>query len=501
MSQLTLTIDGKQVAVAEGTMLLEAAAQVGIVIPTLCHAPGLRPLTSCMLCVVEETRSGSMLPACAAAAAEGMVVETLNDEIRAARREILELLLSEHAGDCEAPCRRTCPAAMNIPLMLRHVARDDVGAAARVCLDDLVLPATLGWVCSAPCEKACRRAAHDEAIAIRDLHRQAAQVALSQGLLPLPGAPDTGKRIAVIGAGPAGLAAAWVARRHGHGCRVYEKRSAAGGALRDLPEEQLPRQVLTAEIEGVRRLGVEIECDHPIADVMPLRSSHDAVIVACDGLAPDDDGVFTAKEHRLTVRAVANGKDAAARAHAYLDGEAVPPVACDCRLGRIGPDEVRAYAAPRVVAAALDRPRCPEQPREEAERCFHCDCHKPVSCKLRQYATEYGADPNAYRGAERPSVGRVSRHGGVYYEPGKCIKCGLCVEINREAGEELGLTFVGRGFDTRVAVPFNGALEAGLRKVAHQCTEACPTGALAPYDLGDREDGDLEDHDREEREP
>jgi len=483
---LALTIDGKQVTVAAGATLLEAAAEAGVVIPALCHAPGLRPLTSCMLCVVKETGSGRTLPACSATAEEGMAIETLDDEIRSARREILELLLSEHAGDCEAPCRRTCPAALNIPLMLRHLARDETTAAARVARDGLVLPATLGWVCTAPCERSCRRAAHDEAIAIRHLHRQAAEVALSQAP-PAPSRdPDTGKRIAVVGAGPAGLAAAWVARRYGHHCHLLEQRETAGGALRELPEERLPRQVLDAEIDGVRRLGVEIECGHRVGDLAPLGASYDAVIAACHGMGPEGDAVFRANEHQLTVRSVANGKEAAARAHAYLCGKAVAQAACDSRLGRISPEEMPEYAAPRVSAEALSRPRQSEKLSREAQRCLHCDCHKPVSCKLRQYATEYGADPNAYRGAERPSADRVSRHGGVYFEPGKCIKCGLCVEITREAGEELGLTYVGRGFDTRVTVPFGAALEAGLRKAADACVEACPTGALARGDGEER---------------
>ena len=67
----------------------------------------------------------------------------------------------------------------------------------------------------------------------------------------------------------------------------------------------------------------------------------------------------------------------------------------------------------------------------------------------------------------------------MIYEPGKCIKCGLCVRITEEAGERLGLTFLGRGFDVRVDVPFNESLEEALEKVAEQCVEACPTGALA----------------------
>jgi NADH dehydrogenase/NADH:ubiquinone oxidoreductase subunit G len=72
-----------------------------------------------------------------------------------------------------------------------------------------------------------------------------------------------------------------------------------------------------------------------------------------------------------------------------------------------------------------------------------------------------------------------TQHPDVIYEPGKCIDCGICIETAAKAGERLGLTFVGRGFDVRVAVPFEASLAEGLREAAAQCVGACPTGALA----------------------
>jgi len=67
----------------------------------------------------------------------------------------------------------------------------------------------------------------------------------------------------------------------------------------------------------------------------------------------------------------------------------------------------------------------------------------------------------------------------VIYEPGKCIRCGLCIQVCARAKEELGLTFIGRGFDVVVGVPFDRPLAEGLRKAAAECAAACPTGALA----------------------
>jgi len=441
-----------------------------------------------MICVVEERGSGRTVPACATIVEEGMIIETNTTAIRNARREVLQLLLSEHAGDCEAPCRRACPASMDIPLMLRRIAKGDMDTAARIAARDLVLPATLGCVCEAPCETACRRAGLDEAVSIRALHRAVAEAAHG---MRLDCQPSTGKRVAVIGAGPAGLGAAVALRRFGHGCCVYEKRAHAGGALRDMPESRLPRAILEMEIDAIRRMDVAFRFGVDVGAAIPLTSlvnEHDAVIVASGGIEAQGEAVFAAPEHRMTVRAIAAGKRAAEAAHRRiaLGGSAEPAKPYDAHLGRLEPEQLERYAGNRVAPEALARSRQSENLRGEAGRCLHCDCHAPVSCKLRQYATEYGARPATYRAPARPEVGVTQRHGGVLFDPGKCIKCGLCVEITHQSGEALGLTFVGRGFATRVAVPFNESIEAALRVSAEACVAACPTGALAFADTEER---------------
>jgi ferredoxin len=548
-----LRIDNRDVEVPEGATILEAARRAGIAIPTLCHLEGLPPATSCMVCVVKVRQPDRLVPSCGAPAADGMVVESETDEVREARRDALELLLSDHLGDCEAPCQAICPASLDIPRMLRHIAAGRGREAYALARDALVLPATLGRICPAPCEKGCRRGERDEALAIRLSHRFAADAARKAGEAPLPPcahtagqdrpchtaftgeeppflrwcgtaglappcAAATAKRIAVVGAGPAGLAAADTLLRHGHACTVFDDREKPGGMLRyGVPQERLPRDVLDAEVAGVERLGATFQTGVRVGrDVAldDLARDFDAVIVAVGaleegasaalgletsehGIAVDRKtrqagrpGVFAAgdavRKSRMAVRAVADGRAAAASAHQFVSGMPAtgPEAGFSTHIGKLLDGEmerfmVEASGAPRTNPAGGEAAGFgDDEARAEARRCLHCDCRKPETCKLRLYAKAYGARPGRYKNDRRVFEQRAS-HPDVIYEPGKCIACGLCVQVAERAREPLGLTFIGRGFDVRVNVPFGRSLAEGLQRVAAECVAACPTGALA----------------------
>lgn len=155
------------------------------------------------------------------------------------------------------PCRTSCPAGMDVPRFLRAVAGGLLEEAARVALDRLPLPNVLGRICFHPCEDDCRRRELGGALSVCRLRRQVFDT-VSELAPPWPSQPSSGKRVAVIGAGPAGLAAAHFLRRLGHEVTVFEAEAGAGGMLRHgIPAYRLPREVLDRDLTLLAAWGIE----------------------------------------------------------------------------------------------------------------------------------------------------------------------------------------------------------------------------------------------------
>lgn len=515
---INLTIDGKPIQVPDGATILDAAESLGVKIPTLCYLKDLLPITSCMLCIVKVEGHANLLPACATRAEEGMVVFNDDPDVTMARRTALELLLSDHAGDCMGPCQVACPADMNIPEMIRYMADGHHTKAIETIKEHLALPAVTGYICPAPCEKACRRGQIDKPIAVRLIKRCAAEMDLAETVpYKPPVSPARDKKVAIIGAGPAGLSAAYYLQREGVSCTVFDDREEPGGMLRyGVPEEELPRTVLDAEIKQVKRLGVLFKQQVRIGRDLTLEElleSFDAVFLGTGKTAPEDlitlgfeleqkslsvnketlqtglPGVFAGGDVRralkLTVRSLADGKKAATSISQFLSGEIVRGVnkPFNTRMGKIEPEEIAeisgsAEAGDRNQTIDPDRGLNRDEASKESQYCLHCDCRKASSCRLRTFAEEYGAKATRYRGKRRPFIIR-DEHPDLIYEAGKCISCGICVRITEQQKEKLGLTFIGRGFDVKVAVPFDKSISEGLAKTAREVVKACPTGALA----------------------
>ncbi len=164
-----IEIDGKTVEVPAGTRVIQAAKQVGISIPTMCYMEGMEPFTSCMICMVKDVGRNKLVPGCSALAEEGMKIVTEDDEIRRSRKFTLELLFSDHVGDCEAPCQRVCKSHINIPLMIRHINSDDMNGAVEVLRSAAGSTSLPCHGCEGTCEPGCRRGKAEAPVAIRNL--------------------------------------------------------------------------------------------------------------------------------------------------------------------------------------------------------------------------------------------------------------------------------------------------------------------------------------------
>jgi predicted molibdopterin-dependent oxidoreductase YjgC len=166
---ITFKINNTEIIADDKMTILEAAKREGFVIPTLCHSNGLEHYTSCMVCLVKDKRSGKFHPSCSARVQEGMDIDTISYEVTDLRRKAVELLLSEHRADCEAPCRNVCPAGYNIPLLNRLLSEGDIEKAESVSADQKGPEGLWCFNCPGYCENACKRKKINIPVSIKNL--------------------------------------------------------------------------------------------------------------------------------------------------------------------------------------------------------------------------------------------------------------------------------------------------------------------------------------------
>lgn len=258
MSTIHFTINGLACETEAGTNVLQAALQHGIEIPNLCKDQRMEAFGACMLCRVEINGARGNPLACATPVTEGMVIRSETDAVNESRRICLELLLSEHTGDCVAPCSMTCPAHIDVHHYIEHIGNGEYAKALQLIKQQNPLPSVCGRVCTRPCEDECRRNLVDERIGINHLKRFASDYDRLNGPFIPEIASPSGKRIAVIGAGPSGLSCAYYSAIFGHSVTVFEKHEKPGGMLRyGIPSYRLPREILDFEVGIIEKMGVE----------------------------------------------------------------------------------------------------------------------------------------------------------------------------------------------------------------------------------------------------
>ena len=188
------------------------------------------------------------------------------------------------AGACfkprTVPCQEACPAHIDIPSMIAHIGHGQYKASLEVLLKDTPLPNSCGLVCPAPCEDACVQNTIGAAVVIKPMKSVAARCS---GGYPLPErAAPSGKKVAIVGSGPAGLTVAYYLAQKGHQAEIFDEREHAGGIMRyGIPQYRLPAEVLNSEIDMVKSLGVAVHTSSPVADPRELlKQGFDAIFLA-----------------------------------------------------------------------------------------------------------------------------------------------------------------------------------------------------------------------------
>ncbi|MFW5663645.1 MAG: FAD-dependent oxidoreductase [bacterium] len=285
MSKLNIIINRKIVQGIQGESILDMSRRLGIQIPTLCHDPRLEPYSSCYLCVVEVEGMRGLQPACSTRITEGMRIETESERVIKSRKFALELMVSNHYADCVAPCKETCPAGVDVQGYIALINQGKHREATGLIKKTNPLPAICGRVCVRPCEVACRRnLVEGVGVGIDYLKRYTSDIDLEADDRFMPEVkPSSGKKVAIIGAGPGGLSAAYFLACEGHHAEIFEASPHAGGMLRyGIPPYRLPNDIIDKEVEGITALGVKIHYNQKLGDNLSyknLKEDFDAVIL------------------------------------------------------------------------------------------------------------------------------------------------------------------------------------------------------------------------------
>ncbi|HBE39616.1 MAG TPA: hypothetical protein DDW27_00110 [Bacteroidales bacterium] len=348
-----IRINNIELEAEEGESILSVAGKAGIFIPVLCHKEGVEHYTSCMVCMVKENKTNDFLPSCSSLALDGLDIDASGEDVISMRKKAVELLISEHRAECEAPCRIVCPAGYNIPLMNRLLASGEYRKAVDLIISELDAPEIRCKTCAGYCENACRRKKIDRQISIRNI-----RIFISQNLY--------------YGGGP----------------------------------------------------------DHFI-----------------------DQTEYRDLKNQFSSRP---GK---------LDSNELQEWLKECTGTSMRFESIENF----------------ESAGEEARNCMHCDCRASEDCRLRDIAQAMGIKDKGRKVVNMPVTKKINHKTGLIFEHAKCIKCGLCVRVCEDSGNEPALCFINRGFISVISEPLTMEFDDILATQTDTCINICPTGALSRF--------------------
>ena len=282
-----IKINGIEVDADESMSIMDVINENNLVnVPKCCHYKELSPTASCTMCVAEIDGSAELIPTCTTRVVDKMVVNTETVAVKIARKSNLEELLSNHKADCYAPCRLGCPAGVDIQGYIALGMRGQYKEAIKLMKETNPLPMICGKVCAKPCEDVCCRNFIDSPGDIKNIKRYIAKQNLdTEGKYYTPAiGKETGKKVAIIGSGPAGLSAAFFLRKQGHLATIFEMMPKAGGMMRyGIPEYRLPKADLQEEIDSILKMGVTIKYNQKLGTDFTFdslkQSGFDAIFV------------------------------------------------------------------------------------------------------------------------------------------------------------------------------------------------------------------------------